>query len=204
MTAVNLTTRQIINRAYKDICGFEIPKKDEQNIKKSKGSPVYGEINHQALNKLLDYLELDKKDVLYDLGSGVGKVVLHTALITSVKKAVGIELSSTRHKEAMKALERTKEWVPNIAKRCHFINGDLMLENLSDATVIYTCSTAFSQSFMKSMYERLASYKHKFKLITLQDLPSEKHFELIDKLRLDMSWCRNTEVLIYKRSKPYT
>jgi ribosomal protein L16/L10AE len=195
----DLSTRQIMNRIYKDICGFKIPKIDEKNVRESKGSPVYGEITHQSVNKLLDYLNLGTKDIFFDLGSGVGKVVLQTALITPIKKAIGIELSEVRHKDAISALEKAMQWVPDIYHKCEFRNADLMTQDLSQATVIYSCSTAFSLGFMKKITKRLAEYTHKFRVITLQDLPDERYFTLIDKIRLDMSWIRSTQVFIYKR-----
>src|SRR5690606_36408380 len=144
---------------------------------KSKGSPIYGEIKHQALNQLLDYLALDNNDVFVDLGSGVGKVVLHTALVTPVKKAIGIELSTTRFLEAKEALKRASQWSPYIRSRCAFKNADLMEVNLSKATVIYTCSTAFSMAFMKKVSERLGSFTHDFRLVSPQELPQNKHFQ---------------------------
>lgn len=200
MTQKDLSTRQIMNRIYKDVCGFEIPKVDVQEIKKSKGSHVYGEINHQSLTKLLSYLNLGPTDVFFDLGSGVGKVILHTALTTPVKKAVGVELSQTRHHEAKAALKRACTWRPQISDHTEYLNVDLMTVDLSSATVIYTCSTAFSVSFMKKVTARLAEFTHDFRLVTLQDLPNDRHFRLIETLRLDMSWVRKTPVYIYRRN----
>lgn len=194
-----LSKRQIMNRIYKDISGFKIPKNDEQIVRKSKGSPVYGEINHQSMNKLLSSLKVGPKDVLFDLGSGVGKVVLYAALFTKIKKAVGIELSKTRHQEALLALDNAKLWANDIRSRCQLVNANLMDVDLSSATIIYTCSTAFSLSFMKDIVKRLALLKQPFRLVSLQDLPDDKHFHLVDKLNLDMSWIRNTPVYIYER-----
>jgi SAM-dependent methyltransferase len=198
MKPTDLSARQIMNRIYKDICGFEIQKVDEQEVRKSNGSPVYGEINQQSLQKLFSLLDLTSHDVFFDLGSGVGKVILHAALFTPVKRAVGIELSKDRHQQALIALKKASFWAKHIHERCEFIHDNLMNVDLSSATVIYTCSTAFSIRFMKEMSERLAQLNHDFRFITLQDLPSEKNFVLIDKIRLDMSWVRKTPVYIYR------
>ncbi|OPZ23156.1 MAG: Histone methylation protein DOT1 [bacterium ADurb.BinA186] len=194
-----LSTRKIMNRIYKDLCGFEIPISDSQIIKKSKGSPVYGEIKHAALDKLLNYLALTDKDILYDLGSGVGKVVLHCAMTTPLKKAIGVELSSARHLEAEIAFARACEFNPRLKNRAQFVNQDLMTIDLTNATVIYMCSTAFSIKFMNEVCKRLGQFKHHFRLVSLQDLPTQKNFRLIKVLRLDMSWLRNTPVHIYER-----
>src|SRR5262245_39069772 len=126
MKKEGLTTRQIINRIYQDIEGFEIPRADAQNVFKSKGSPVYGEINHQALNKLLRHLKLGPHDVFFDLGSGVGKVITQTLLTTRVKLAVGIELSKNRHQDAVLALKRAYDFDPSIKNRVKLLNRDLL------------------------------------------------------------------------------
>ncbi len=197
---MSLSLRQMMNRIYKDLDdGFDIPREDAQKIKSSKGSAVYGEINQQALSILLDYLKLKPKDTFYDLGSGVGKVIIQTGLSTNVGKAFGIELSLARYQEALLALEKAHEFSPTLNARLNFLNEDLLLTDLTKASVIYTCSTAFSQAFMNRLVERLSQFKHPFRLISLQDLPETKNFKLRDILKLDMSWIRKTPVHIYER-----
>lgn len=199
MHDAQLSQRQIMNRIYKDISGFEIPKKDEQHVKQSAGSPVYGEITMSSIDKLIDHLRMGPKDVFFDLGSGVGKVVIQVAANSKVKKAVGIELSKTRHRDALTAYKNALEYLPKINKRCEFICGDLLDANLKAATVIYTCSTAFSQKFMVEVAKMLLKYKHPFLLITLQDLPRLKGFRELEGMKLNMSWMRNTSVHFYER-----
>jgi SAM-dependent methyltransferase len=199
MIEENLSIRKIINRVYKDIAGFEIPPSDAKQIRKSKGSPIYGEINVTALEKLLDFLNLKPEDSFYDLGSGVGKVVMQTALTTPVGRAFGVELSATRHLEAKLALARALSFDPSLKNRIKLLNCDLLTLDLSEASVVYTCSTAFSQSFMNTVTKRMATFTHPFRLVSLQELPHEKDFELIKVLRLDMSWLRSTPVHVYHR-----
>lgn len=195
----NLTEKQIFNRIFKDLSGFDIPKNEEALIKQSKGSPVYGEINFTATKKLLDYLKLKRDDCFYDLGSGVGKMVLQTLMHTKVKKAVGIELSKERSDCSKIALKRSLEWFPDFKTRASFLNKDLMNVNLKDATVIYTCSTAFSIKFMKEIINKLSTIKGPLKVVSLQDFPKNNHFELVDILKLDMSWIKKTPVHVYKK-----
>ena len=195
-----LTLRQIMNRIYKDLGGFEIPREDEQAVRKSKGSPIYGEINQQALNILLSYLKLGPKDIFFDLGSGVGKVIMQTVLSTPVGRAMGVELSSARFEEALTALKRAQDFEPLVPKRLKFLNEDLLTTDLSKATVIYTCSTAFSQAFMNKLTARLAEYRQPFRLVSLQELPERSEFKHLETLKLDMSWTRKSPVHIYKRS----
>lgn len=196
-----LSNRQIMNRIYKDICGFDIPKEDVAEVKKSKGSAIYGEIKHEALNKLHSHLGIGPRDIFYDLGSGVGKVVLQTGLFTQAQKVIGVELAKARHDDAVLALDRAAKIDPRIKEKCLLINDDLMNIDLSKASIIYTCSTAFSESFMKQVAKRLSSFSQKYKLITPQELPDQKHLKLIDTIYLDMSWIRSTAVHIYERNQ---
>lgn len=193
-----LSQRQIMNRIYDDLCGFTISKADNERVKKSKGSPVYGEIRHTALNKLLDYLGLTKHDIFYDLGSGVGKVILQTLLATPVDQAIGVELSLERFHDSELALKRAEDFCPGIGNRGRFLNQDLLTIDLSKATVIYTCSTAFSESFMRKVTKYLAQFSQPFRLVSLQELPDHPDFKLSKTLHLDMSWTRHAAVHVYE------
>lgn len=79
------------------------------------------------------------------------------------------------------------------------IHGDLLAVDMSDATVAYTCSTAFSTPFMRKLTKRLATLPKLRLLATLQDLDPHPAFELLRTLRLDASWRRGTRVHLYRR-----
>lgn len=199
MNNKNLSVRQIMNRIYKDIDGFVIPKNDEKIVKKSLGSPIYGEISIQALDKLLSYLNPKEDDVLVDLGCGVGKVVLQTLLTTKVRSCIGVELSENRYHDALKAKENSLQFDHSIKQRAVFINDDMLAIDLSVASIIYTCSTAFSDKFMKKISQHLSVLKHNFRLVSLQELPCLKYFHHIETIKLHMSWVKNTAVYIYQK-----
>jgi hypothetical protein len=122
-----------------------------------------------------------------------------TAICTEAKCAKGVELSSSRFLGAQEALMRAQKIDPKLASRVTFLNEDLMQADLNDATVIYTCSTAFSIVFFRKVVATLATMKHPFKLVSLQELPSSRYFRHLDTLHLDMSWSRKTAVNIYQR-----
>ena len=42
---------------------------------------------------------------MYDLGSGLGRVILQSALSSKIKKLVGVELSRTRYEPSCNALK---------------------------------------------------------------------------------------------------
>ena len=100
-------TEREINRLYLNVYGAVISDEEEESIKKMGGDPTYGEITFDSVTTLLNSLQPTKEDVLYDLGCGVGKMVIQVCLNSCVKKSVGIELSSKRYNHIKNILEKT-------------------------------------------------------------------------------------------------
>lgn len=192
--------RRLIRQLYRGVDVFEIPREEEKAVFSSRGSPVYGELMPAAIGHMLDYLALGESDVFYDLGSGSGKVVLQTALTAPARKCVGVELAATRVAEARRVLAAARRRGLLRARACSFRHEDFMKTYLKDATVIYTCSTAFSSRFMNMVAARIARIGRSLRLLSLQDLDPRRGFTEIDVLRLDASWQRRTPVHVYRVS----
>lgn len=190
---------ELLRACYRGIDGFDIPAGDVREVARSRGSSTYGELMPAATARLLDALELDRDDVFYDLGAGVGKVVLLAAATTKVARAVGVELARSRCEQAERAFAAARrERLPGVA-RASMIQGDLLRVDMTDVTVAYTCSTAFSTAFMRTLARRLATLPKLRLLASLQDLDPHPAFALLRTLRLDASWKRRTQVHLYRR-----
>tara|TARA_B100000963_G_scaffold254639_1_gene223243 strand:+ start:8013 stop:8579 length:567 start_codon:yes stop_codon:yes gene_type:complete len=131
------------------------------------GSSVYGEVTkngtNSIVNKFKDYF--NKDTVFYDLGSGIGKMVIHIGLEYNVKKSIGIEYSKERHAGAIYLKEKYAKDSNNIELIC----GDFLKNNLSDATVIYMDNTVFPNEVSKRIYKLLSKgtlvlYKRKINI----------------------------------------
>lgn len=190
--------RTLLRRLYRDEHGYELSPADEDRVRATQSSPTYGEIMPAATDHLIEYLRLGPGDCFYDLGSGVGKVVLQVALSAPVHRAIGIELARSRHRIARRMLQRVRDQGRLRAREVGFRCSDFMRARLSDATVIYTCSTAFSTPFMSSLAVRLARLSVGTRWVTTQDLDECPWFRLEDRLRLDMSWRRSSKVHVYR------
>jgi ribosomal protein L11 methylase PrmA len=85
-----------------------------------------------------DLAPVTKDDVVYDLGSGDGRV-LFAALDRGAGRAVGIELNETRVGETRELAAKK-----GLSERAAFVHADIMDVDLSGATVIvcYLYSTA--------------------------------------------------------------
>jgi SAM-dependent methyltransferase len=80
--------------------------------------------------KMLELVKPTKDDVLYDLGSGDGRIVIEAARRFGTR-GVGIDLNPERIKEANENAEQA-----NVADRVRFVLGDIFEANISEATIV--------------------------------------------------------------------
>ncbi|MEX0940684.1 MAG: hypothetical protein WDZ41_04960 [Candidatus Babeliales bacterium] len=198
-TLDNQKAKELIESLYNNISGFGIDNTESAMIEQKGGAPTYGEITYESAQQLLNDLKLTQKDIFYDLGSGVGKMTIQTYLTTPVKKSVGIELSPTRYKYAMaikQQLSEQKYLDPN--RTLDFKNQNIAEADLSDATVVYMCSTCYSEDLMQKIVNKLANMPKGLRIVTLKKLPKHKKFTLVNTFCLPMTWSSNTSVYLYQ------
>lgn len=189
----------IMNDLYSSVNGYDLATGEADEMTKCDGAPTYGEILFDSLKTVLDELKLTNRDVFYDLGSGVGKVATQAYLTTPIKKSVGVELAKTRHTKA----ESIRDQLRNKNKldknrKLEFQNKNINEVDLNDATVVFMCSTCFSDTLMKSIVEKLLKNPNKnLKIITLKQLPTNSHFKLEKTWTLPMTWSNGTQVHLY-------
>lgn len=198
------TIKERIDALYNkfSISGFNINSDETSMIVTKGGAPTYGEITVESFQTLLDDLTLTDKDVFYDLGCGVGKTCVHVALVTPAK-AVGIELSPTRVNHAKKVqqeLIQTKQLTN--PERLKFHERNIFDDPMSDATVIFLCSTCFSNDLMKNITDKIVALPQKgIRVISLKSLPEHKNLMLENTYYLPMTWSNSTPVHLYKVQK---
>lgn len=191
--------KNMMNELYKDISGFGISDTDTKTIEAQGCAATYGEITFEGVEKLIALLNLKDSDVFYDLGCGVGKMVIHLYLGTPIKKSVGIELSSERATKAMSIQEKLKEEKGLVQGRTlAFYKESFLDSNLDDATIIYLASTCFSPAVMKQITDTLAKLKKGLRVITLKKLAENDRFKLVDEFILPMTWSDNTTAYLYE------
>jgi precorrin-6B methylase 2 len=86
---------------------------------------------HEVVEAMLEVARVGKGDVLYDLGSGDGRIPITAALKHGIARGIGIDINPQRIKEANENLAKA-----GVGDRVRFINADLFESNLSDATVV--------------------------------------------------------------------
>ena len=84
-----------------------------------------------VVEAMLKVAKVGKGDVLYDLGSGDGRIPITAAQKHGIARGVGIDINPERIKEANENLAKAR-----VGDRVHFINADLFESDLSEATVV--------------------------------------------------------------------
>ena len=92
---------------------------------------IYVPTPHEVVEAMLKLAKVGPDDVVYDLGSGDGRIPIAAVQKFNAKKAVGIDINPERIKEA-----EANHKAANVGGRVQFILGDLFEQNISEANVI--------------------------------------------------------------------
>ena len=92
---------------------------------------IYVPTPDDVVDAMLKVAKVGKADVLYDLGSGDGRIPITAARKYGIAKGIGIDINPERIAEANENLRKA-----GVADRVQFINADLFESDFSDATVI--------------------------------------------------------------------
>lgn len=114
---------------------------------------TYGEILPSSIRAIIqNFMNLTTDDVMYDLGSGIGKTVAQFAYETECGKCVGIEIGERRHREALAALnslrqsELQNDALTMPSNKIILQQGDCAEVYWGDATVLFINALCFPPS----------------------------------------------------------
>lgn len=92
---------------------------------------VYVPTPTAVVERMLTIANVNSNDVLYDLGSGDGRIPIMAAQKYRVRRAIGIDINPERIQEANANAQQA-----GVTDRVQFLNQDLFESNFSDATVV--------------------------------------------------------------------
>jgi SAM-dependent methyltransferase len=127
--------------------------KNKTDFTEEIGSPVYGELTQKGVDMVVKHLQpyFNSKTIFYDLGSGLGKMVLHIGIQYGVKNAIGIEYSKERYQGSISLKENYAKNHKNIS----FFNTSIQNHNISDATIIYMDNTVYPGELCLEVYDKI-------------------------------------------------
>lgn len=184
----NQKAEHLMAEIYQSITGFvDYEPLEKEAYEAENIYPLYGEILYSSLCKVIQELDIQPDDIIVDLGSGVGKIPMQFFLTTEVKKAIGIEGFSKRHRGAMQAREKLEEASPLLFKAGRnliFIEGNFLQQDLSSATIIYIA--CFDETVLEELAVLLQKCLHLKYLISLKPIATPLRFS--KEIELDYSF----------------
>ena len=85
----------------------------------------------KTVTKMLDMAKVGPSDIVYDLGSGDGRIVVAAVRDYGARKGVGVDINPARIREANENARRA-----NVTDRAKFVEGDVFEFDFSEATVL--------------------------------------------------------------------
>lgn len=197
------TTKKLLDKSYQNLHGyFPRPAAPSHFDDQDTSNHVYGEITFDGVEKMLKLFPIGPNDVVYDLGSGVGKFVAQVYLRTTAKRVVGIELAKNRHERAVIAKERIKKMRPDLyLDQMQFIEANFLEMDIKDATFIYIANTMFSVEFMDNICKVLTELPNKVRLVLLKPFSKKcGRYRKISEQLFQVSWLkRGDRAVIYQK-----
>lgn len=165
------------------------------------GAATYGEITACGVGSLLTWIRPTSRDVLFDLGSGTGRLVFQAAIESPIERAIGVELSSARHRAALSCkaafLAKRPDDPHRLRTRTEFRHEDLRTTDLGEATLIWMASTAFGPDLAYSAVRHIAYAAPQLRmLLSTTPVPSSLTalFQDLGTLRVETTWSPRTKV----------
>lgn len=124
---------------------------------------IYGEIAPEGAIELFGLVNLTDSDTFVDLGSGLGKLPVQAAVLGGAAAARGVELSAKRHDMACRGLRDVSAALQEKLKgqkrrmvRVELLLKDIMEEDLSEVSVVFTNSVCLRSALMTALGQKLA------------------------------------------------
>jgi len=156
---------------------------------------TYGEILYPAVDAIINYAPVTEKDVFLDLGSGIGKVVLQWFFKSPIKTAYGIEAYHSRHEVARAVKKKIKAEMPELfvnGRNFHFHKGNFLDADFDRVSIVFTCSTCFSDELMLSIGEKINKSRSIKRVMSLKPIPNLKKLKLVESMKIECSWDTST------------
>jgi trans-aconitate methyltransferase len=91
---------------------------------------------HEVVKAMLETAKVGKGDIVYDLGSGDGRIAIAAVKDFGAARSTGIDIDPQRIREATENLKTAEKERPGISKLVRFLNQDLFTTDISEATVV--------------------------------------------------------------------
>lgn len=180
----------------------------EDNENKYRGYPLtYCEVTEAGINKMskifAKYLPLQKVPVqnrtFYDLGCGLGKMVIGIALLNPQIRSIGIELVEERAHKAGIVVSRLSKHLQN---RCGIMTGPVLDDQFfyGNACWVFISNLFFSPDMNDTLFEKIGK-EVPVGTVILCSKPCEnsQNFRILLKeiIQVPMNWIDGSNIHVY-------
>jgi hypothetical protein len=171
---------------------------------------TYGEVTPAGIQMMSDIFKKvtpvtsfgSHQRVFYDLGCGVGKIVIGMAILHPEIKARGIEIVPERIRQAAVAMGRIA--VKSLAARIKFQNGSFLAPevHLRDAAYIFVSNMCFSEEVQQQIGEKMErECSAGCVVVASKEFPfrADGPFRLLEMAPVPMSWSADSKARVYRR-----
>jgi len=211
--SINKTCRSAASDVAADvIAGKSNQKKFAQDQKEDNRGLIYGEIEFESFQKILETALTGlkgKNGKFTDLGSGTGKACLWAAMTTPFRHFFGIEVIEGLHDKARDLLAAFNALNPSTSfggsssstnSKLEFVQGSFLADvhDWSDSDLAFANSTCFPAELMMKLSVKSQLMKPGSRFITFTTSLDSPYWRVIYKERMNMSWGMAT-VFIHER-----
>ncbi len=165
-----------LEEVYQHTHGYQAYTSQEKtDFEQSQVCITYGELLYPSVQKILNYLSLTEEDIFLDLGGGLGKCALQVFMQSNVKKVIAIEASTVLYNQAYIAKSKLKGDFPFFweeHRELQLYCANFLQSDWQGATVVYSCSTCFTQELLVSIGNKINEYPHIQQVVSLRPLPT--------------------------------
>lgn len=145
----------------------------------------YGETPYPTGLELLREAEVGPEDVLFDLGAARGKFVFLAALATDCR-AVAMDMLASYCLIGDRIVAAAK-----LQDHVAFVHADFLHEDLSEATILYTAASSWSEETRAKLLARVEELEPGVRWISVGWELRHPKLELLKARRLLFSWGRD-------------
>ena len=190
-----------LNKLYEGLSGFDLVDASENS------NIIYGELKDESIPILYEIFSryaplsnvISSYRNFYDLGCGIGKIVLGLTALNSSLKGVGIEIISERVQQANTALQRLRD--TSIKQRVEFVCLSFLDDsiNYNNACWVFISNLCFTDETKEQLLEKLERELNNGSIVVCSSQLNSTKFEQLNHVTLPMSWSDEFKVYVYKK-----
>ncbi len=189
-----------IDKIFDDINGYTL-----SPVKYLKHSTTYGEVSATGIKTMYEFVKDMGIDTFIDMGSGVGKSVLCAKLI-GFNKAIGIEIVSSRHKQALYILSKLPKRLDHIKRNIEFYELNMFDYDFSEykdkPVLVFASNLMWSEKTNKDFFKHISDNCAPGTIIisSMYNLyPEEKRkLQKVTTLHVPMSWDWQSNCFVFR------